>query len=123
VSTIGGWSDVSKAKLAADSEAVPDGVGVPEAFTEAALAGRIQMSSLPVPTGGFSPSAGALPVQRMPVPGFSDGRDDLSQDPDTASEVVLAGVADESEQTWCIDAGGATDAWDPILQGDLEHVP
>ena len=123
MSTIGGRSDVSEAELAGDSKAIPDGVGVPEVFGEAALAGGVRVPSMPMRTGGFSPAAEALPVQRVPVPSLPDSGNDLSQDTDAADEMVLAGVAHEPEQTRGVDAGSTTDAGDPLLQDSLGDVP
>ncbi len=108
--------------MAGDSEAIPDGVGVSEVFGEAAMAGRIPVSPVPVRTGGFSPPAETLPVQRVPVSSFFDGRDDFSQDSDASAEVVLAGAVDEPEQTRSVDAGGAADAGNPLLQDGLDDV-
>lgn len=105
----------SEAELAGDSETVLDRVGLSEVFGQATLGGRVPMSPVSVPMGRFSPPAGTLPVQRVPVPGFSSGGDDLPQNQAAASEVVWVGVADEPEQARGVDAGGAADAGDPIL--------
>jgi len=123
ISTIGGRSNVSEADVAGDSEAIPDGVGVPEVSGEAAMARGVPVFSVPLSAGGFSPPAEALPVQRVPVSGLFDGGNDLPQDADAAAEVVLAGTADEPEQARSVHAGGATNVGNPLLQGDLDDVP
>ena len=108
--------------MAGDSEAIPDRVGVSEVSGEAEMAGGVPVSSVSLFSGRPASHPGALPMQGVSVSSFFDGGDDLPQDADPAADLVLAGIADESEQTRSVDAGGATDAGNPLVQDGLGDV-